>query len=128
MTATQSTSRRSPSATPRRNTPVRLSQRGIGAVALAVAGLVVLAANGHAGVAVLGAYSLYLLVSGRAAAVARIVPSARQALRALAWTAAAVATATALQSQQGGATGPVLGLALAAALATVLRLTAGRRR
>ena len=100
----------------------RPSQRRIGTVALAVAGLVALAGAGHALTAVLGAVALYVLVTGRVAASATMLPSARQVLRGLCWGAVAAAVAMSAQgpTQVGGAT---LGLALAAALATALRLT-----
>jgi hypothetical protein len=113
--------------TRRRTTPVRLSQRGVAVVALAVAGLAVAAATGHQGVAALLGSGLYLLVSGRATAVAAALPTARQVLRGIAWTVAATATLVAVQgtTAPGGAT---LGLALAAALATALKLTATSRR
>lgn len=108
--------------------PVRLSQRGVLVVAVIAGGLVIAAANGHAGPAALAAYGLYLLVTGRVAAVAQLLPTARQVLRGLCWSAVALATLAVAQgtTAPGGAT---LGLALAAALAVALRLTArnGRR-
>lgn len=107
--------------------PVRLSQRGCGVVALVVAGLVALAGTGHHGAAALGAGALYLLVTGRVAAVASIVPSAKQVLRGIAWCAVALAVLAALQGSTAPG-GPLLGLALAAALATYLKLTATHSR
>lgn len=111
----------------RRATP-KLSQRGVATVAVAVAVAVLLAGNGHAGLALAIGVALYLLVGGGAAAVAKILPDARQVLRGLSW--AAVAGAVLLASQGSTAAGgPSLGLALAAALATYLRCTrrGGRR-
>lgn len=102
--------------------PVRLSQRGVLVVSIITGGLVVAAANGYAGYAALGAYALYLLVTGKAAAVARIVPSARQSLRALCWVAVAGAAILALQGTTAPG-GSGFGLALAAALAVALKLT-----
>lgn len=105
--------------------PVRLSQRGCGVVALVVAGLVALAGTGHHGAAALGAGALYLLVTGRIAAVASLVPSAKQLLRGIAWCAVALAVLAALQGSTAPG-GPLLGFACAAALATYLRLTQKR--
>lgn len=111
------------------HSPVRLSRRGKGAVAVAVAALILLAGHGHAGAAALAGITLYALVTGRAAAVAALVPSAAAVLRGLAWSVAAIATAAALQGSTAPG-GSLLGLALAAALGTYLRLTAtaSRRR
>lgn len=113
--------------TGRRSTAPQLSQRGSGVVALAVAGTVALAMSGHAGPALLAGGLLYALVTGRVADLARLVPSAKSVLRALAWTVAALAAVMATQgtTAAGGAT---LGMALAAALATFLRLTQRRSR
>lgn len=127
MTATagathSSNARRTATATQRRGAP-RLSQRGKGAVAVTVAVLVLIAGHGHAGAASLVGLVLYCLVTDRASAVASIVPSARQALRGLAWVVVAVAFVTASQGT-AAAGGPLLGVALAAALGTYLKLTA----
>lgn len=108
--------------------PAKLSQRGVAVVAVTVAVAVLLAGNGHAGLALAIAVAAYVLVGGGASAVAKILPDARQVLRGLSWAAVAGAVLMASQgtTAPGGAT---LGLALAAALATALRLTrrAGRR-
>ncbi len=106
--------------------PVRLSQRGCGVVALAVAGLVALAGLGHPGAAALAGGALYLLLSGRVAAVAAAVPSAHQVLRGLAWVVVAVAVLAALQGSTAPG-GSLLGFACAAALATYLRTSSTRR-
>jgi hypothetical protein len=106
---------------------VRLTQRGAGIVAVVTGGLVIAAFNGFAGPAALLGYGLYLLVSGKAAAAARVLPTASQMLRGLCWVAVAGATLLAFQ----GATAPggsTLGLALAAALAVALKLTARNTR
>jgi peptidoglycan/LPS O-acetylase OafA/YrhL len=118
--------RNSPSNTRRTSRP-RLSQRGVLVVAVIVGGLVVAARNGYAGPAALAGYGLYLLLSGKAAAAARVLPSGRQVLRALCWTAVAGAAIIAAQgtTAPGGST---FGLALAAALAVALKLTATRTR
>ena len=109
--------------------PLNLSRRGKGAVAVTVAVLVLLAGHGFAGPALLAGLALYGLLSGGAAAVASLVPSAAAVLRGLAWCVVAVATVAALQGSTAPG-GPLLGLALAAALGTYLRLTAtpARRR
>lgn len=111
----------------KRNTrSVKLTQRGIAVIATVAGGLVLLAAAGHAAIAAIVGYALYLLVSGRGRRVARILPTARQALRALGWTAVALAVTASAQgtTAPGGAT---LGVALAVALATALKLTATSR-
>jgi hypothetical protein len=92
-----------------------------------VGGLVVAAGNGYAGPAALAGYGLYLLLSGKAAAAARVLPSGRQVLRALCWVAVAGAAIIAAQgtTAPGGST---FGLALAASLAVALKLTATRTR
>lgn len=120
-------------ATARRNTSTQrplhrratLSRNATGAVAVIVAALVMLVGHGHSAVAALGAVTLYLLVKGRRGPVAGSGTAARRVLRALCWVVVAVAVAAAAQgvSAPGGAT---FGLALAAALATALRLTAQR--
>jgi hypothetical protein len=109
--------------------PVNLSRRGKGAVAVTVAVLILLAGHGFAGPAMLAGLALYGLVTGGAAAVAALVPSAAAVLRGLAWSVVAVATVAALQGSTAPG-GPLLGLALAAALGTYLKLTAkpARRR
>jgi hypothetical protein len=107
--------------------PVNLSRRGMGAVAVTVAVLVLLAGHGFAGPATLAGLALYGLLSGGAAAVAALVPSAAAVLRGLAWSVVAVATAAALQGSTAPG-GPLLGLALAAALGTYLKLTATASR
>jgi hypothetical protein len=106
--------------------PVRLSQRGVLVVAVIAGGLVIAAANGHAGPAALVAYAMYLLVTGKAAKLTQVLPDARQVFRALCW--AAVAGVVLIIGQGTTAPGgPTFGLALAAALAVALKLTAGRR-
>lgn len=111
----------------RSTTPQRLSQNATGAVAIVVAVLVLLAGHGQGAVAVLGGVALYLLVKGRRGPVAGSGTTARQTLRALCW--AAVATVALLVSQGFTATGgPAFGVALAAALATALRLTSQGHR
>jgi len=100
----------------------KLSHRGVAAVALTAAALVAVALNGfpvHAGLA---AYALYLLATGHGSRVAAIIPTARQALRALCWVVVALAVVTATQGPTGPG-GAQLGLCLAAGLATTLRLT-----
>lgn len=113
--------------TGRRSTAPRLSQRGSGVVALAVAGTVALALSGHAGAALLAGGLLYALVTGRVAVPRRRTRDPQRPLRALAWTVAALAAVMATQgtTAAGGAT---LGMALAAALATYLKLTTRRSR
>lgn len=122
MARNTSNSRRSNSRSTVARRPVRLTNRGCGIVALAVAGAVALAGTGHHGAAALLAGALYLLVTGRVAAVASIVPSAKQLLRGIAWCAVALAVLAALQGSTAPG-GPLLGLALAAALATYLKLS-----
>ena len=106
--------------------PVKLSQNGVAAVALGVACLVALAGNGFLLEASMAAYALNLLVRGNTKNVASIIPSARQALRAVCWVVVAAATLAATQgtTAPGGAQ---LGLCLAAALAVALRLTRNTR-
>lgn len=110
----------------RRARPVRLSNRGCGVVSLLVAGLVALAGTGHMGAAALVGALLYLLVSGKATVAAGLLPSAKQLLRGIGWCAVALAVLAALQGSTAPG-GPLLGLALAAALATYLRLSQRRR-
>lgn len=99
----------------------RLSHRGATAVALTVACLVLLAGCGHAAVALLGFVALYVLVIRGAAVRPGSIPAPRRTLRALAWLAVATAVLASVQGSTapGGAT---LGLALAAGLATALKL------
>ncbi len=123
MAATQTATRR----TTRNAKPVKLSPRGCGVVATVVAGLVALAGSGHVGAATLGAILLYLLVGGGASAVAAVIPDARQALRGVCWIVVALAALAAAQGSTAPG-GPTLGFALAAALATYLRLSARRTR
>lgn len=118
MTATQGNTRRT-------RRPVRLSQRGCGVTALLAAGLVVLAGFGHIGAAALGAGALYLLLSGRVAAAFRSLPSAKQVMRGAAWAVAGIAALAALHGSTAPG-GPLFGLALAAALATYLKLSQRR--
>lgn len=130
MTSTQRNtgSQNRSTATPRRDTAAqRLSRDATGAVAVAAAVLVMLAGHGYGAVAALGGCALYLLVKGRRGPVAGSGTTARQVLRAACWSA--VAAVAVLVSQGFTATGgPALGVALAAALATALMLTAQRRR
>lgn len=106
--------------------PAKLTHQGVAAAAIAVAGLVAVALNGfpvHAGLA---AYAVYLLTSGHGRRVAAIIPTARQALRALCWVVVALAVLAAAQGTTGPG-GAQFGLCLAAALATSLRLTRNTR-
>lgn len=106
--------------------PVRLTNRGVAVVSLVAAGCVVLAANGFAAQATLIGIALYLLVSGRGAAVARKVPAAKSALRALCWASGSVVALMAVQGTTAPG-GPTFGLALVAAMFTALKLTGTRR-
>jgi hypothetical protein len=105
---------------------VKLTHRGVAVVALAVAGLVALALNGFLVEAAMAGYAVYLLATGHGCRVARIIPTATQALRALCWIVAALAAVTAAQGTTAPG-GPQLGLCLAAALAVALRLTRNAR-
>ena len=119
---------RSSATAPKRNGRRALSKHGVGAVALAVAGLVMAAGHGCPAVAVLGAVALYMLVKGRRGPVAGSGTYARQALRLIAWGVVALAVTASSQGSMAPG-GPVLGLAFAAGLATALVLTAtGSRR
>jgi hypothetical protein len=105
----------------------RLTQRGIGAVAVVAGVLVIAAFNGYAGPAALTGYSIYLLVSGKAGLAVRALPDAKQVFRGLCWLAVAGAALLVVQ----GATapgGPTLGVALAVALAVALKLTSRNTR
>ncbi len=104
----------------------KLTRRGTLIASLAVAGLVAVALNGFLIETALITYVAYLLANGRGKRVARIIPTATQALRALCWVVVAIAVVVAAQgtTAPGGAT---LGLCLAAALAAALRLTRNTR-
>lgn len=104
----------------------KLTHRGVAAVAVASAGLVALALNGFPVPAALIAYAAYALATGHGKRVAAIIPSARQALRALCWVVVALAVVSATQGTTGPG-GAQLGLCLAAALAVTLRLTRNTR-
>lgn len=110
---------------PKTRTP-KLTHRGVAAVAVASAGLVAVALNGFPVQAALVAYVGYLLFTGHGKRVAAIVPSARQALRALCWLIVALAVLAAANGTTGPG-GAQLGLSLAAALAMTLRLTRNTR-
>lgn len=100
----------------------KLTDRGIG-VAAVVAGLATaVAMHGHLLEALMAAYVVHLLRGGRAV---RLLPTAKQSMRAVCWTVVAAAALMALHGSTapGGAT---LGLSLAVALATALRLTRHR--
>lgn len=124
---TRNTGSRKRNTSPRRTTQRRkgLSRNAVGAVAVTVAALVLLAGHGATAVAAIGVVALYALVKGRCGPVAGSGTTARQTLRALCWAAVTAAVALAVQglAAPGGAT---LGLALAAGLATALRLTSQR--
>lgn len=105
-----------------RNRSPKLTHQGVALVAVAVAGLVAVALNGFLVEAALASYAGYLLVSRRATRVSRIIPTARQTLRVVCWVVVALAVVVAGQGTTGPG-GPQLGLCLAAALATALRLT-----
>ncbi|ALY07317.1 hypothetical protein SEA_MAIH_67 [Streptomyces phage Maih] len=109
-----------------KNRTPKLTHRGVAAVALASAGLVAVALNGFPVQAALAAYAAYLLFTGHGRRVAAIVPTARQALRALCWVVVALAVLAAAQGPVGPG-GAQLGLCLAAALAITLRLTRNTR-
>lgn len=109
-----------------KNRTPKLTHRGVAVVALASAGLVAVALNGFPVQAALAAYAAYLLFTGHGRRVAAIVPSARQALRALCWMVVALAV-LAVASGTTGPGGAQLGLCLAAALAMTLRLTRNTR-
>ena len=118
---------RRPRATPATHRPVKLSQRGVLVVSVLSGALVIAAANGHAGHAAIAGYALYLLVTGKSKTAAQKVPDLRNALRALCWSAVAVAALMALHGTEApGGTG--FGLALAAALTVALMLTGGNGR
>lgn len=104
----------------------KLTHQGVAVVAVAVAGLVAVALNGYPVHAGLTAYAAYLLTSGHGRRVAFIIPTARQALRALCWVVVALAVLAAAQGTTGPG-GAQFGLCLAAALATTLRLTRNAR-
>lgn len=104
----------------------KLSHRGVAVVAVATAGLVAIALNGFLLEAGMAAYAGYLLMSGHGRRVAAIIPTARQALRALCWGIVALAVFAATQGPTGPG-GAQLGLCLAAALAMTLRLTRDTR-
>ena len=105
---------------------VKLTHRGVAVVALASAGLVAVALNGYPIQAALAGYAAYLLATDHGRHIARIIPTARQALRAICWVVVALAAFTAMQgtTAPGGAQ---LGLSLASALAMTLRLTRNNR-
>lgn len=105
--------------------PSRLSQRGILVVSILAGGLVLAAGHGYTGPAALAGYGLYLLVTGKGAALTRKVPRARSSLRGIGWAAVAVAVLMALQGSTAPG-GPAFGMALAAALAVALKLTGAR--
>lgn len=123
---TATPSRRTASQRPKRRSR-KLSQRGTGIAAVAVAVLVLLAGAGFTSVAALAGAILYWQVKDCRGPVAGSGTTARRLLRALCWAAVAAAVALAAQGwpAPGGAT---LGLALAAGLATALKLTSQRRR
>lgn len=100
----------------------KLTDRGVGVVAVVAGVATAVAMHGHLLEALMAAYVLYLLRSGRAA---RLLPTAKQSMRAVCWIVAAGAALMALNDSTapGGAT---LGLSLAVALATALRLTRHR--
>lgn len=100
----------------------KLTRRGVAVVATGVAGLVAVALNGFLLEVALVAYVAYLLSTGHGKRVAQMIPTARQALRALCWVVVAAATLMAAQGTTAPG-GPQLGLCLAAALAAALRLT-----
>lgn len=104
----------------------KLTHQGVAVVAVAVAGIVAAAQNGYPVHAGLAAYAVYLLTSGHGRRVASIVPTARQALRALCWVVVALAVLAAAQGTTGPG-GAQFGFCLAAALATTLRLTRNTR-
>lgn len=104
----------------------RLAHRSVAVVALASAALVAVALNGFPVQAGMAAYVAYLLATGHGRRVAAIIPTARQVLRALCWVVVALAVVTATQGPTGPG-GAQLGLSLAAALATTLRLTRNTR-
>lgn len=114
-------------ATRKCNAPVKLTNRGVAVAATGVAVLVAFASSGHPVIALAVALTAYALVTGRVAAVAALVPTATQALRALCWVVVAV-VAVAAANDVTGPGGATLGLALAAALATALRCTRHRAR
>lgn len=104
----------------------KLTHRGVAVVALASAGLVALAMNGHFVIAAAIAYGAYLLVTDHGKRVAAIIPTARQSLRALCWTVAGLAVLVAAQGTTAPG-GSQLGLCLAVAMAVTLRLTRNTR-
>lgn len=105
-----------------KNRTMKLTHRGVAVVAVAAAGLVALALNGFLLEAAAIAYVTHFLATGRIRRVAAALPTARQLLRGLCWVVVAVAVLAAAQGSTGPG-GAQLGLCLAAALATTLRVT-----